>query len=75
MNPYEEKSIESWYAITEELVNNHPLKPYNVDICLKSWNSILNGKINTYFEIADKRNASIASSDRCLNTMIRFLWN
>ena len=51
MNPYEGKSIESWRAITEQLVNSHPLASQIVELCLKSWQSILNGKINTYLNL------------------------
>ncbi|MDR1290454.1 MAG: ScaI family restriction endonuclease, partial [Planctomycetaceae bacterium] len=51
MNPYDDADIEQWRAITEELVGKHPLTPYIVDLCLKSWQSILNGKINTYLNM------------------------
>jgi len=51
MNPYEGKSVEDWQKITEKLVENHPLSPYIADLCLKSWQSILNGKINTYLNL------------------------
>lgn len=50
-NPYENAAVEEWYGITEALVNKHPLKPYIVDFCLKSWQSILHGKINTYLNM------------------------
>ena len=51
MNPYDGKSIEVWHTITKDLVETHPLTPYIVDICLKSWDSLLNGKINTYLNL------------------------
>lgn len=51
MNPYEGANIEQWRGITENLVNKHPLTPHIVDLCLKSWESILNGKINTYLNM------------------------
>ncbi len=51
MNPYNRKAVEKWRAITEQLVSEHPLSPCIVDLCLKSWQSILNGKINTYLNI------------------------
>ena len=51
MNPYEGKSVEAWQSITKELVEAHPLTPYIVDLCLKSWQSILHGKINTYLNL------------------------
>ena len=51
MNPYYNKDISQWKAITKELVNQHPLKTQIVDLCLKSWESILNGKINTYLNM------------------------
>ena len=51
MNPYKDINVESWYSITEGLVESHPLKPFIVDFCLKSWESILNGKINTYLNL------------------------
>lgn len=50
-NPYENAAVEEWYGITQALVDKHPLKPYIVDFCLKSWQSILHGKINTYLNI------------------------
>lgn len=51
MNPYEGKNVDSWRSITEQLVKSHPLAPQIVDLCLKSWQSILNGKINTYLNL------------------------
>ena len=50
-NPYEGKNVENWGAITRTLVDSHPLTPYIVDFCLKSWESLLNGKINTYLNL------------------------
>jgi len=54
MNPYEGKSVDSWHLITRKLVEEHPLTPYIVDMCLKSWHSILNGKINTHLNLLIK---------------------
>ena len=51
MNPYEGKDFDLWSSITEKLVDAHPLTPHIVDLCLKSWQSILNGKINTYLNL------------------------
>ncbi|MDR2734561.1 MAG: ScaI family restriction endonuclease [Spirochaetota bacterium] len=51
MNPYAGKNIESWASITKELVDAHPLTACIVDLCLKSWQSILHGKINTYLNL------------------------
>jgi len=51
MQPYEGKSIEIWSSITKKLVETHPLTPSIVDLCLKSWQSILHGKINTYLNL------------------------
>lgn len=48
MSPYENADISEWKNITLSLVNEHPLKSDIVDLCLKSWENILNGKINTY---------------------------
>lgn len=50
-SPYENVPTEKWNEITKELVEKHPLKPYIVDICLKSWQSLLHGKINTYLNM------------------------
>ncbi len=36
---------------TEGLVSKHPLPARIVDLCLKSWQSILNGEINTYLNM------------------------
>jgi len=51
MNPYEGQNVDSWQEITDRLVEEHPLTPYIVEMCLKSWDSILNGKINTYLNL------------------------
>jgi hypothetical protein len=51
MNPYDGASVEEWRLITEGLVRKHPLTPHIVDLCLKSWQSILHGKINTYLNM------------------------
>lgn len=51
MNPYKDANIEQWRSITEEIVKKHPLSSCIVDFCLKSWKSILNGKINTYLNM------------------------
>jgi len=46
MEPYKNKDITEWKAITEKLVESHPLRPEIVGICLNSWKSILAGFIN-----------------------------
>jgi len=51
MNPYEGQDFDSWAGITKKLVDAHPLTPFIVELCLKSWQSILNGKINTYLNL------------------------
>jgi len=51
MNPYDGVHPSLWAGKTKELVEAHPLTPHIVDICLKSWQSILNGKINTYLNL------------------------
>ncbi|MDR0286447.1 MAG: ScaI family restriction endonuclease, partial [Clostridiales bacterium] len=51
MNPYSGINMEHWRSVTEELVRKHPLSPHIVDLCLKSWQSILHGKINTYLNM------------------------
>ena len=50
-NPYEHMPVEQWPEITRDLVERHPLKPLIVDLCLKSWQSILHGRINTYLNL------------------------
>jgi len=50
-SPYEKMDVRHWRKITEELVRKHPLTPIIVDLCLKSWQSILNGKINTFLNL------------------------
>jgi hypothetical protein len=52
MNPYEGRAVAQWREVTANLVEKHPLAPYIVDICLKSWQSILHGKINTYLNMS-----------------------
>lgn len=54
MLPYKNADVCKWKNITQKLVEKHPLKNYIVDICLKSWESILNGKINTYLNLKIK---------------------
>lgn len=51
MSPYENIDVAEWLAITKGLVAKHPLSSIIVDLCLKSWQSILNGKINTYLNM------------------------
>lgn len=55
MSPYMNVPQDKWITITEQLVNNHPLFPIIVDLCLRSWESILNGKINTYLNLLLKQ--------------------
>lgn len=51
MSPFENADVKDWSRITRELVGKHPLKSMIVDLCLKSWQSILNGKINSYLNL------------------------
>jgi hypothetical protein len=51
MSPYENIPVEQWQEITRGLVDKHPLTSVIVDLCLKSWQSILHGKINTYLNM------------------------
>ena len=51
MSPYENVPLQQWRKITEELVKKHPLSLLIMGLCLKSWQSILNGKINTYLNM------------------------
>ena len=51
MSPYDNIPVDQWYRVTETLVQNHPLTPRIVELCLKSWESILNGRINTYLNL------------------------
>ena len=51
MEPFKNAPIEKWKEITNKLVCEHPLSDIIVDICLNSWTSILNGKINTYLNM------------------------
>lgn len=50
-SPYESKDITEWEAITKELIEKHPLYSVIVDMSLRSWDSILNSKINTYLNL------------------------
>ncbi len=54
MNPYLNLPVEHWFERTNELVDNHPLKNEIVTICLNSWQSILNGKINSFLNMSIK---------------------
>ncbi|MDR3234382.1 MAG: ScaI family restriction endonuclease [Planctomycetaceae bacterium] len=51
MSPYDNVPAGEWHRITAPLVERHPLTPGIADFCLKSWESILNGKINTYLNL------------------------
>lgn len=51
MRPYENVTVDKWRDVTLDLVKKHPLYSIVVDLCLKSWESILNGKINTYLNL------------------------
>ena len=51
MSDYENLPEEQWESVTEALINKHPLKDHIVDLSLKTWASILNGKINSYLNI------------------------
>jgi hypothetical protein len=51
VSPYEKIEVKNWLSITKDLVEKHPLSKTIVDLCLKSWQSILNGKINTYLNL------------------------
>lgn len=50
-NPYENIPVKQWPKVTYDLVEQHPLRNDIVDFCLKSWQSILHGKINTYLNM------------------------
>jgi hypothetical protein len=54
MSPYENVDEKDWLEVTNNLIEKHPLKSIIVDLCLKSWQSILNGKINTYLNLKIK---------------------
>ena len=51
VSPYKDVDVKDWQMVTEKLVKKHPLSPVIVDMCQKSWQSILNGKINTYLNM------------------------
>jgi len=51
MSPYENIPVEQWQEVTHRLVDQHPLRLIILDLCLKSWQSILHGKINTYLNM------------------------
>ena len=51
MKPYKDLPIDEWKIKTQELINMHPLTPEIVGLCLRSWESILNSKINTYLNL------------------------
>jgi ScaI restriction endonuclease len=51
MSPYQNKDVSNWQDITITLIEKHPLRENIVEYVLKSWESILNGKINTYLNL------------------------
>ena len=50
-SPYENIPPEEWEEVTRDLIRRHPLTPQIVDFCLKSWQSLLHGRINTYLNM------------------------
>lgn len=54
MNPYGNIPQENWEDVTKKLVEFHPLSNTIVDICLKSWSSILGGTINSFLNMKIK---------------------
>ena len=48
-SPYHEKSTLEWLEITNVLIQNHPIKPYErVNTVLQSWDDIFNSKIGLF---------------------------
>ena len=43
-SPYLNKPEQEWSKITNKLVGIHPISNRLSDMCLKTWQSILNGK-------------------------------
>ncbi len=50
-SPYLNQSSENWINITTQLMEKHPLRSNIVEFVLKTWESILNGKINTFLNL------------------------
>jgi hypothetical protein len=50
-SPYLDRDSKDWNCITIELIEKHPLRNNIVEFVLKTWESILNGKINTYLNL------------------------
>jgi len=49
-SPYHGKDIAEWKKITEQLINNHPLKSDEiVKTVLKSWDDIFNSSIGSFY--------------------------
>ena len=53
-SPYYNKPENEWASITDELVSKNPVSEHIVDLCLKTWQSILNGKINSFLNLQIK---------------------
>lgn len=53
-SPYANKEISEWENVTQDLIRKHPLYNVIVEMCLRSWESILNSKINTYLNLKIK---------------------
>ena len=53
-SPYFNKPKQEWLEITSKLVDNHPITNKLCDMCFKTWESILNGKINSYLNLTIK---------------------
>ena len=53
-SPYKGLSVNKWINKTKGLIDNHPLTDCIVEMCLRTWESILNGKINTHLNLLIK---------------------
>lgn len=47
-SPYANKPIDEWLGITQNLVNEHPLKDKIVEVVLKSWEDIFKSKMGSF---------------------------
>ena len=53
-SPYFDKPECDWIEITNQLVDNNPISKELSTLCLRTWQSSLNGKINTYLNLTIK---------------------
>ena len=73
MNPYTKKQPKDWLAITEKLVEEHPLDKEGIlEVCLKSWEQIFKSKIGGVLQIGKDINLTPQMIGNFLHILIAY---